>query len=102
MGVRVSATNSEISTEPATVRPNSPRKLPTTPSTKTTGRKTAATESVAAVAAKAIWRVPLEAASRAEAPSSRWRSMFSSTTMASSITTPTASVMPSSVMVLSV
>ena len=54
IGVRVNATKSEIRTDPATVRPNSLRKLPTIPSTNTTGRKTAATEMVAAVAAKAI------------------------------------------------
>ena len=50
-----------------------------------------AIESVAAVAAKAICDVPLEAATRGSSPSSRRRSMFSSTTIASSITTPTAS-----------
>ena len=102
IGVSVSATNSEISTEPATVTPNDPRKLPTTPSTNTTGTNTAATENVAAVAANAISRVPMRAAAYASSPPSRWRSMFSSTTIASSITTPTASVMPSSVIVLSV
>ena len=102
IGVRVSATTSEISTEIATVAPNSPRKLPTMPSTNTTGTNTAAMESVAAVAAKAISLVPRDAASWEESPWSRWRSMFSSTTIASSITTPTASVMASSVMVFSV
>jgi hypothetical protein len=102
IGVSVSATNSESSTEPATVSPKSRRKLPTRPSTNTTGTNTAATEMVAAVAAKAISRVPLLAASVALSPCSRCRSMFSSTTIASSITTPTASAMPSSVMVLSV
>ena len=33
------------------------------PSTNTTGRKTTAMETVAAVAAKAIWAVPFDAAS---------------------------------------
>ena len=89
-------------TEPATTSPNSPRKLPTNPSTKTTGRKTAATEIVALVAAKAISRVPTLAASLELFPPARWRSIFSSTTMASSITTPTARVIPRSVMVFSV
>ncbi len=102
IGVSVSATISEIITALATVAPNSPRKLPTMPSTKITGRKTTAIETVAAVAAKAICAVPLEAATRGSSPSSRCRSMFSSTTIASSITTPTASVIASSVIVLSV
>ena len=62
IGVSVSATKSEIRTEPATVSPNEPRKLPTTPSTNTTGMNTAATDNVAAVAANAISRVPTRAA----------------------------------------
>ena len=102
IGVSVSATTSEISTEIATIAPNSPRKFPTMPSTKTTGTNTAAIESVAAVAAKAISLVPRDAASCDGSPMSRCRSMFSSTTIASSITTPTARVMASSVIVLSV
>ena len=59
IGVSVSATTSEIITEAATVMPNSERKLPTMPSTKITGMKTTAIETVEAVAAKAISRVPL-------------------------------------------
>ena len=54
IGVRVIATISEIITAVATVTPNSDRKLPTIPLTKTTGRKTTAIETVAAVAAKTI------------------------------------------------
>ncbi len=102
IGVRVSATNSENITAAATVTPNSPRNEPTRPSTKITGRKTTAMERVAAVAAKAIWRVPFEAASKGASPASRCRSMFSSTTMASSITTPTARARASRVMMLRV
>ena len=102
IGVSVSATKSERPTEPATVSPNSPRKLPTIPSTKTTGRNTAITDAVAAVAANAICRAPISAALRVDSPDSRCRSMFSSTMIASSITTPTASAMPSSVIVFSV
>ena len=63
IGVRVSATSSEIMTALATVAPNSPRKLPTMPRVKTVGRKTTAMDTVAAVAAKAISRVPFDAAS---------------------------------------
>jgi hypothetical protein len=57
---------------------------------------------VAAHAASVISRVPERAADCALAPPSRCRSMFSSTMIASSITTPIASVSPSSVIVLSV
>ena len=102
IGVSVSATTSETITEAATVTPNSERKLPTSPSTKITGMNTTAIETVEAVAAKAISRVPLEAASKGSSPCSRCRSMFSSTTIASSITTPTASASASSVIVFRV
>ena len=63
IGVSVRATTSEIITAAATVTPNSERKLPTRPLTKITGMKTTAIETVEAVAANAISRVPLEAAS---------------------------------------
>ena len=102
IGVRVSAMTRERSTALATVAPNSLRKLPTMPRAKTTGTKTAAIETVAAVAAKATCLAPLEAASLGLSPCSRCRSMFSRTTIASSITTPTARVIARSVMVLSV
>ncbi len=52
---------------------------------------TAAIEKVAAMAASAISWVPRWAAVNGSSPSSWWRKMFSSTTMASSITTPTDS-----------
>jgi hypothetical protein len=100
--VRVSATTNEIITALPTLTPNSFRKLPTMPCTNTTGRKTTAMATVAAVAANAICFVPRDAATWGDSPSSRWRSMFSSTTMASSITTPTARARASKVMVFSV
>ena len=102
IGVSVSATISEMITATETVTPNSVRKLPICPDAKATGMNTAATENVAATAAKVISRVPSRAASSAFLPSSRWRSMFSRTMIASSITTPIARVSPSSVIVLSV
>ena len=70
------------------------------PRTNTTGRNTTAIESVAAVAANAIWLAPFDAASRGDSPAARRRSMFSSTMIASSITTPTASASASKVIVL--
>ena len=58
--------------------------------------------SVIAITANAISRAPCIAASRRGMPSSMWRKMFSSTTMASSTTRPMASTIASSVSVLMV
>ncbi len=55
-----------------------------------------------AVTARPISAVPARAAVTRSAPRSMWRTMFSRTTMASSISTPMASDRPSSVMKLSV
>ena len=61
----------------------------------------AAMENVDAMAARAISRVPDRAAAKGPSPSSWCRKMFSSTTMASSITTPTDSARASVVRLLS-
>ena len=53
-----------------------------------------------AITAKAISRLPLNAACTGDRPASMWRWMFSSTTMASSTTRPMASTMASRVRVL--
>ena len=67
------------------------------------GRKMTTSESVVAITASATSRVPWIAASNGvQFFSSMYRKMFSSTTIASSMTMPTASVMPSSVMLFSV
>ena len=63
---------------------------------------TAMIEKVVAVTAMPISAVPLRAAVTRSSPSSMWRTMFSRTTMASSIKTPIASDKPKSVMKLSV
>ncbi len=57
-----------------------------------TGMKTAARESVMEMMVKPISRDPMIAAWRGVSPSSIWRTMFSSMTMASSTTKPTESV----------
>ena len=68
-----------------------------------TGRKITTSESVVAMTARPISRVALAAASRGVMPrSSTKRKMFSSTTMASSITMPVASDSASIVMLFSV
>jgi hypothetical protein len=69
---------------------------------KAMGRKTATMEKVVAVTASPICAVPTRAASKWSIPISTWRTMFSRTTMASSMRMPMARVSPSSVMVFSV
>src|SRR5215475_15996859 len=67
------------------------------------GRKITTSDKVVAITASATSRVPWMAASNGEQSfSSMYLKMFSSTTMASSMTMPTARVMPSSVMLFSV
>ena len=68
MGVRVRATKRDTITATDTVTPNSVSMLAIIPLAKITGRNTAATEKVAATAAKVISRVPTEAASGALFP----------------------------------
>ena len=72
------------------------------PGVKASGANTAASVSVIATTAKLISRTPLSAAWNGVRPSSMWRKMFSSTTMASSTTRPMASTSASSVSVLTV
>jgi hypothetical protein len=57
-----------------------------------TGRNTAASEAVMETIVKPISRAPTRAASMRGFPSSMWRTMFSSMTMASSTMNPTARV----------
>ncbi len=67
-----------------------------------TGTNTAMMEKVVAATARPISAVPSRAAVMRSAPRSMCRTMFSRTTMASSMSTPIASDRPSSVMKLSV
>ncbi len=57
---------------------------------------TATSDSDIETIVKPISLEPLRAAPSARSPASMWRTMFSSMTMASSTTKPTASVIPSS------
>ncbi len=87
----------------AMVTPKEFMKRPTMPPMKATGRKTAISDRLVASTASAISRVPSTAACLGGCCfSSMKRKMFSSTTTASSITMPTASVRARSVMTLSV
>ncbi|MCY1529078.1 hypothetical protein D9M68_642060 [compost metagenome] len=100
MGESVSATKPETTTAPASASANSANRRPVRPGVKAKGAYTAAKVSVMATMAKPISRAPLIAASNGFMPSSIWRKMFSSTTIASSTTRPMASTMASRVSVL--
>src|SRR5690606_15691438 len=85
------------------VMPNWYKKRPDTDDMNETGRNTTTNENVVAITASPISLVPSTAACIGDIFfSSTKRKMFSSTTMASSITTPTISVSASMVMLLSV
>jgi len=89
-------------TEQATVSAKGLNHSPAPPGIKATGKNTAMMDMVVAVTASPISAVPSKAAVRRSAPRCMWRTMFSRTTMASSISTPMASDKPSKDMKLSV
>jgi hypothetical protein len=95
-GVSVSETKPEIRIDTAIVTANSLSSRPTSPPMKSTGMKTATSEAVIDRIVKPISRDPASAASIGVCPCSPWRTMFSSTTMASSTTKPTLRVSASS------
>ena len=95
-----SATTPDSSTAIASVKPNSRNRPPVWPGRKEIGTKTAASVAVVAMTAKNTSCVPSTAAARGPMPSLRRRTMFSSTTMASSTTRPVASTSASSVRML--
>ena len=87
----------------AAVRPKEFQNLPTSPPMKATGRKITTRDTVVAVTAREISRVPVMAASKGgRRSSSVCRKMFSSTMMASSMTMPVESDSPSMVRLFSV
>ena len=102
MGSSVNEMKRLTSTEATTVKPKGRNHSPDTPGMKATGTNTATIEKVVAATARPISDVPCSAAVRRSTPRSRWRTMFSRTTMASSIKTPMASDRPSRLMKLSV
>ena len=77
-----------------TTTPNSRNSRPTMPPMKSRGMNTAISEMVMETMVKPISLAPSSAAVTRSFPISRWRKMFSSMTMASSTTSPTASVKP--------
>jgi hypothetical protein len=72
--------------------PNSLNMRPTTPPMNSTGMNTATSDSVIDTMVKPTSFEPLKAASIGFSPASIWRTMFSSMTIASSTTKPTARV----------
>ena len=102
IGSSENETKSDTATAQAMVSANGLNHWPETPDMNAMGTNTARIDSVVAVTARPISSVPSRAAVKWSLPISRWRTMFSRTTMASSIRMPIASDRPSSDMVLSV
>ncbi len=78
----------EVTTAIVRVSANSRKSRPTMPVMKSSGMKTATSETVSDTTVKPISRAPLKAAAKGVSPASMWRVMFSIMTMASSITKP--------------
>jgi len=98
MGVSTMAMMRLKMTATATVMPKEKKNRPMRPCMKARGRKITTSDEVVATTASMISFVPSRAAWKALLPSSSMcRYTFSSTTMASSMTMPTASTRPSSV-----
>ena len=73
IGVSVSATKPEMTTEPASATPNSLKSRPVVPVRKASGAKTATSEIVVAMTAKPISLVPLHGRGwSGSSPSSSW------------------------------
>jgi hypothetical protein len=88
MGDNVMETTPEIRIAVAMVTAISRNRRPTMPPRNSTGMKTAARDNVIERMVKPISREPLSDAAMGASPSSVWRTMFSSITMASSTTKP--------------
>ncbi len=102
IGVSRRATSSEASTAIEAVHPNCRKNLPEMPPMKAVGKNTATSVSDVAITASPISWAASIAASNGGLPLRRWRTMFSTSTMASSTRMPTTSVSASSVTPLSV
>ncbi len=89
MGVSVTLTTPEIRIAIQMVTENSRNSRPRIPPMKSTGMNTAAREKVIETMVNPISLDPISAASSGGLPSSIWRKIFSSITIASSTTKPT-------------
>ena len=97
IGVSSRATSSENSTAVAAVQPNSRKNLPATPGMNATGTNTAASVADVAITARPISSAASIAACFGGLPIARCRSMFSTSTIASSTRMPTTTASASSV-----
>ena len=102
IGTSVSDTNADATIASDTITANSWNSRPITPGMKKIGMNTATSEVEIEMIVKPTSREPRSAAWNGGMPCSTWRMMFSSITIASSTTRPTASVKPSSEMLSSV
>ena len=89
-GARVSAVIDDRVTAKASTKPNSEKTPPACPGRKEIGMKTAASVAVVEITAKNTSFAPEAAAAKAPMPDLRLRTIFSTTTMASSTTIPVA------------
>ena len=92
IGDSVKAISADSTTATVTVTPNSRNRRPTMPPMKSSGINTAISETVIDTIVKPISADPSSAACLRSFPSSMCRKIFSSITMASSTTSPTARV----------
>ena len=96
IGTKKRAKASDASSDNTTAAPRSEKSWPAMPSMKTIGKNTATVVSVEATTAPPTSRVPRTAASRTPSPSSRHRTMDSSTTIALSTSIPMPRASPPS------
>ena len=92
MGVTVNEKIPDIRTATLMVTPNSRKYRPVTPPMNRTGMNTAISDSVIETIVEATSLTPATVACIRGSPRSRWRTTFSITTIASSMTKPTAIV----------
>ena len=100
MGVSIRATTSEANTASAAVQPNCLKNLPGIPAMNAVGKNTAISVKVVATTASPISSDASMAAWYGVLPMCRWRSIFSTSTIASSTNTPMTSERASKVTVL--
>src|SRR6185437_14515292 len=93
-GVQVSARASEVSSATPTVMASARKNTPVTPVIEINGTKTTMGVMVEPTNGLVISARAARMASARPLPASRWSTMFSTTTMASSITSPTAAARP--------
>ena len=92
VGESVSDTKAEMTMVSVMVIANSRNRRPMMPPIRSRGMNTAISDTLMDMMVKPISPAPLSVASSGDRPSSMWRYTFSSITMASSTTKPTAMV----------